>query len=90
MYKIELTLTGLNKKHTKVGISIEGESLAALKDNANNAMLKTLKDGKYPCGYYDVEMLISEDAKYYDHEDNFIVHVDKLFKSLRLASLSTI
>lgn len=74
MYKLELTISS-----TTGGIintSLENEDVVVLKVNGMVAIEDILKEQNAPNGYFDVEMSITENGEYFDHEDNLYVYYD--------------
>ena len=82
MFKIELTLKA--KLGDIIDLSIEGEDIAFLKNSVNSAIICALKEHNISHGYFDVEMVISENGNYFDSEPATFIYFDG--ENINLAS----
>ena len=74
MFKIEYRL--IKKGIDTIVTSVEGEDLYALKSNYKEVIKNALKEQGATNGYFDVEILITENGEYFDSESELYVYFD--------------
>lgn len=74
MFEIEFTL--INTDIKAIVTSIKGEDIDTLKSNYKEVIKNALREQGAPNGYFDVEILITENGEYFDSESELCVYFD--------------